>query len=188
MFLFYLTNVFINELFGKNGKNGSHVFPHAFSPSTPVDSFFTSDVINDKKSVRVKGNRNAGCIAQQYILLRKMKPRPLLVCYKYSRSNLSFISDKKMTKLMEWIGVFFIIVGIWYSLITEKIFPDLYRNNPNLVLMSPIFGLGLFAMYSVLLIAYRVYNFNDCFEAAEELKNEIQEAKKDLAKKGLLIH
>jgi Dolichol-phosphate mannosyltransferase subunit 3 (DPM3) len=30
-----------------------------------------------------------------------------------------------------------------------------------------------------------VYNFNDCAEAAEELKWQIEEAKADLTKKGL---
>jgi dolichyl-phosphate mannosyltransferase polypeptide 3 len=35
------------------------------------------------------------------------------------------------------------------------------------------------------MIAIRVYNFNDCTEAAEELKQQIEEAKADLTKKGL---
>ena len=34
-------------------------------------------------------------------------------------------------------------------------------------------------------IAVRVYNFDDCLEAAEELKGQIAEAKADLKNKGL---
>jgi dolichyl-phosphate mannosyltransferase polypeptide 3 len=34
-------------------------------------------------------------------------------------------------------------------------------------------------------IAYRVYSFNDCTEAAAELKQQIAEARADLKKKGL---
>jgi hypothetical protein len=41
----------------------------------------------------------------------------------------------------------------------------------------------LFSVFQV--IAVRVYNFDDCVEAAEELKGQIAEAKADLKKKGL---
>jgi dolichyl-phosphate mannosyltransferase polypeptide 3 len=37
---------------------------------------------------------------------------------------------------------------------------------------------------SVSIIAWRVYTFNDCKEAAKELKQEIADAKTDLRKKG----
>lgn len=40
---------------------------------------------------------------------------------------------------------------------------------------------------SVSIIAWRVYTFNDCEEAAKELKQEIKDAKADLSKKGFRI-
>ena len=37
------------------------------------------------------------------------------------------------------------------------------------------------------IIAWRVYTFNDCEEAARELKQEIKAAKEDLKKRGLKV-
>lgn len=39
--------------------------------------------------------------------------------------------------------------------------------------------------YSVFTILYRVFTFNDCPEAAEEIQKQIKEAKDDLTAKGL---
>ena len=39
-------------------------------------------------------------------------------------------------------------------------------------------------VYSVVVILYRVATFNDCNEAAIELKQQIEEARKDLKSKG----
>lgn len=40
---------------------------------------------------------------------------------------------------------------------------------------------------SVSIIAWRVYTFNDCKEAAEELQQEIKEAREDLKQRGLKL-
>jgi hypothetical protein len=40
-------------------------------------------------------------------------------------------------------------------------------------------------LFILQVIAVRVYNFDDCLEAAEELKQQTIEAKADLKKKGL---
>lgn len=39
-------------------------------------------------------------------------------------------------------------------------------------------------MYAVVTVLYRVFTFNDCPEAAEELQKQIDEAKADLSAKG----
>jgi dolichol-phosphate mannosyltransferase subunit 3 len=41
-----------------------------------------------------------------------------------------------------------------------------------------------FGLVSLAILIYRVLTFNNCDEAAEELKNEIAEARKDLTSKG----
>ena len=50
--------------------------------------------------------------------------------------------------------------------------------------MSPLKFFPLF-WFKFQVIVVRVYNFNDCTEAALELKQQIEEAKADLKKKGL---
>lgn len=39
-------------------------------------------------------------------------------------------------------------------------------------------------IYSVFTILYRVFTFNDCAEAAEEIQRQIKEARADLQSKG----
>lgn len=39
-------------------------------------------------------------------------------------------------------------------------------------------------MYAGVTVLYRVFTFNDCPEAAEELQKQIDEAKADLSAKG----
>lgn len=39
-------------------------------------------------------------------------------------------------------------------------------------------------IYSVFTILYRVFTFNDCAEAAEEIQRQIKEARVDLQSKG----
>lgn len=53
------------------------------------------------------------------------------------------------------------------------------------ILLLPVFLLAVFGVVSIAIIAYRVYTFNDCKEASEELQRQIKEAKADLTKKGL---
>ncbi|CAH1265548.1 DPM3 [Branchiostoma lanceolatum] len=50
---------------------------------------------------------------------------------------------------------------------------------------APMYLLMTFACYSLATIGYRVATFNDCEDAAKELQQEIEEARRDLMKKGL---
>lgn len=51
-------------------------------------------------------------------------------------------------------------------------------------LQMPIYALIVFGCYSLATIGYRVATFNDCVEASESLKQEINDARQDLSKKG----
>lgn len=42
-------------------------------------------------------------------------------------------------------------------------------------------------IYSVFIVLYRTFTFNDCPEAADEIQRQIKEAKEDLAAKGLKL-
>ena len=53
------------------------------------------------------------------------------------------------------------------------------------MLFWPVGLVATFGLISLTVIAKRVYDFNDCTEAAEELKRQIVEAKADLTAKGL---
>lgn len=88
-----------------------------------------------------------------------------------------------MTKLVEWITV---VTGI--SILWAIFAFDLIGNVPkyiqNAVLPLPIFLILGFGIISLGIIIYRVLTFNDCPEAAKELKAQIVEARKDLESKG----
>lgn len=89
-----------------------------------------------------------------------------------------------MTKLLEWLTGAVLFVGVWAYLFntTPENSADYARH---FVLFLPIYALLAFAVISVSIIAWRVYTFNDCEEAAKELQQEIKEAKADLRKRGL---
>lgn len=90
-----------------------------------------------------------------------------------------------MTKLLEWISIASALFAVWYSLIGGYVKHPLIETNMNLILVSPIIFVLLFGLYAAAVVLYRVFTFNNCEEAANELKLEIAEAKKDLSDKGL---
>ncbi|KAG8196036.1 hypothetical protein JTE90_029006 [Oedothorax gibbosus] len=86
-----------------------------------------------------------------------------------------------MTKLFEWLSGVALITSIWfYSLHNDFI---LKKHDLHSWLL-PVYGVVAFGIYSLLIILYRVFTFNDCKDAAEELKLEIKMAKEDLGRKG----
>ena len=96
-----------------------------------------------------------------------------------------------MTKLMEWLAGIAIILGTWMAILIERMNSEntniVWNVKPNayIVILWPIGLVAAFGIYSVIVIAKRVYDFNDCQEAAEELREQILEAKADLKSKGL---
>ena len=92
-----------------------------------------------------------------------------------------------MTKLTEWLCVVSVLGAIWVAVLTGRLFPGLAKDNFLFVAASPVLLVVLFGLYALTLLVYRVATFNDCDKAAEELREEIEAAKRDLRKKGLAL-
>ncbi|XP_049765690.1 dolichol-phosphate mannosyltransferase subunit 3 isoform X2 [Schistocerca cancellata] len=92
-----------------------------------------------------------------------------------------------MTKLMEWLLGVSLFASIWIALVTRQVHSRLLDEWMFLIKPLPLIVLILFGLYSIAVILWRVYNFNNCEDAAKELQMEIQEAKDDLKKKGFVF-
>jgi len=91
-----------------------------------------------------------------------------------------------MTKLMDWISCLVVLLSVWCTVVFELV-QGIPHNVYNAVLVFPLVMIILFGLYSVLIIAYRVITFNNCVEAAEELKDQIKQAKLDLTNQGMVF-
>ncbi|KAG5891800.1 hypothetical protein JTB14_006191 [Gonioctena quinquepunctata] len=89
-----------------------------------------------------------------------------------------------MTKLQEWLSGLGIMFAIWLYMISNREKNYFVRENYNFVFYSPVIFVVIFGVYAASVVLYRVYTFNDCPEAANELQIEIQEAKKSLTQLG----
>lgn len=87
-----------------------------------------------------------------------------------------------MVKAVRWISVLVVSVAVWlgalYAPFTRPHFLDL------MILYLPVAILILFGLFSFLFIIYGVVTFNDCPGEAEKLKQQIDEARRDLEKAG----
>jgi len=77
-------------------------------------------------------------------------------------------------------------MAVWFAIVTGYIQTDLSDATANVILVLPLLLLIGFGCFSIAVIGYRVKNFNDCVEASEELKKQIEEAKRDLEAKGFI--
>uniref|UniRef100_T1KVF0 Dolichol-phosphate mannosyltransferase subunit 3 n=1 Tax=Tetranychus urticae TaxID=32264 RepID=T1KVF0_TETUR len=63
-----------------------------------------------------------------------------------------------------------------------------FRDGPDKtrfhIFLSPIYLIILFGLVSLAIVLKRVLNFNDCENACQELKREIETARVDLKTKG----
>ncbi|XP_014236516.1 dolichol-phosphate mannosyltransferase subunit 3 [Trichogramma pretiosum] len=75
--------------------------------------------------------------------------------------------------------------GIWLSLYLK----NLDKNNDCECYLKylPLICVFVFGIYSLTVVIYRTFTFNNCEEAYEELLDEIKMARKDLIKKGVLF-
>lgn len=55
------------------------------------------------------------------------------------------------------------------------------------LLLLPFYALVLFGLVSATIVIYRTLTFNNCDQAAKDLKDEIVEAKEFLKKRGLIV-
>lgn len=91
--------------------------------------------------------------------------------------------SRVMTKLLEYLTLASALLSVWSALL----FSGLVQLGPEVrlhVLLSPVYAVALFGLISFVIVVYRTATFNDCPEAAEELKRQIQEARQDLTSKG----
>lgn len=91
-----------------------------------------------------------------------------------------------MTKLMEWLFGVSLFLAVWISIVFEYI-QGIPANYRRIALPMPIIFVGLFGIYSVFVILYRVATFNNCDEAEKELRRQTVEARKDLRSKGFVF-
>lgn len=92
-----------------------------------------------------------------------------------------------MTKLMEWLLFLTLFFGIWISVITGNINSVFITEWKQVILFFPLIDLILCGVYAAVVILYRVFTFNNCEKAAAELQEQIEDAKKDLQSKGIVL-
>lgn len=92
-----------------------------------------------------------------------------------------------MTKLLEWLFGVSVLGAVWASVCFDVFGLELPRSCREAAWPMPLYLLVSFGCYSLATVGYRVATFNDCDEAAKELREQIKEAKEDLRKKGLNI-
>ncbi|KYN42325.1 Dolichol-phosphate mannosyltransferase subunit 3 [Trachymyrmex septentrionalis] len=90
-----------------------------------------------------------------------------------------------MTKLLEWLSCATVIFGVWFATITSN--SVLVKEWREIILFLPIISLFLFGLYAIAVVLFRVLTFNNCESAAIELQRQIEEAKKDLQSKGIIL-
>ncbi|KAK3765468.1 hypothetical protein RRG08_017143 [Elysia crispata] len=87
-------------------------------------------------------------------------------------------------KLYQWLLAASIFMAAWLSYVAGFFQTNLRQEYHNIILVLPIYLLMAFASYSLALLGYRVATFNDCIDAAEELQEDVKEARKDLERIG----
>ena len=76
--------------------------------------------------------------------------------------------------------------AIWLRMLTM---PEVHDYIDHLhVLLIPVYAIVTFGLLSAVIVMYRVFTFNDCPEANQELMKQIEESKSDLKKKGFVFN
>lgn len=95
-----------------------------------------------------------------------------------------FFTEIIMTKLLEWLLGVGLFSSVWGSLLTINLQWHVDNYWKTVVLPLPLYLIGLFGVYALCTVLWRVYNFNNCEEAAIELSEQIKTARSELGKKG----
>lgn len=90
-----------------------------------------------------------------------------------------------MTKLAQWLWGLALLGSAWAALALSP--PGLRLPAPyrQALLPLPVYLLVAFGCYALATVGYRVATFNDCEEAAAELREHINTAREDLRRRGL---
>ncbi|XP_013791700.1 dolichol-phosphate mannosyltransferase subunit 3-like isoform X2 [Limulus polyphemus] len=89
-----------------------------------------------------------------------------------------------MIKLLQWLLGLGLFMAAWAILLSGRFLVKIPEEQMLHVWLVPVYTLGTFGLACLSIIMYRVYNFNNCEAAAEELKMQIKEGKEDLKKRG----
>ncbi|KAM6106409.1 dolichol-phosphate mannosyltransferase subunit 3 [Pterocles gutturalis] len=90
-----------------------------------------------------------------------------------------------MTKLGQWLCGFILLGSAWATLALAPPGLRLPAAFREVLLPFPVYLLVAFGCYSLATVGYRLATFNDCEEAAVELREDIGEAREDLRRRGL---
>jgi len=86
-----------------------------------------------------------------------------------------------MTKLAEWVFGLGLFVSTWYLIFTRKIESSFTDSE---ILLAPIVLVAIIGVVLLSILIRRISTFNDCPEAAAELRKQIEQAREDLTSKG----
>jgi len=86
-----------------------------------------------------------------------------------------------MTKLAEWVFGLGLFVSTWYLIFTRKIESSFTDSE---ILLAPIVLVAIIGVVLLTILIRRISTFNDCPEAAAELRKQIEQAREDLTSKG----
>lgn len=80
------------------------------------------------------------------------------------------------------------LIAIWVALLNDWLpyTHNFTRKYYELILYLPVYAIILLGIYATCNVFYGVATFNDCPEAREELKKEIDDAKEDLRKRKVI--
>ncbi|XP_056154741.1 dolichol-phosphate mannosyltransferase subunit 3 [Lampris incognitus] len=92
-----------------------------------------------------------------------------------------------MTKLLEWVFGLLILGTAWALVTFDLLDLNLPQTYKEVAWPMPMYLIVTFGCYSLAILGYRVATFNDCDDAAKELREQIKEAKEDLRQKGLKL-
>lgn len=87
-----------------------------------------------------------------------------------------------MTKLTEWLIAFGVSASVWYFVFTGKIQTSLSESE---IIAAPFVIVAIVGLIVLAILVNRIATFNDCPEAAAELRKQIKQAKEDLSEKGI---
>lgn len=86
-----------------------------------------------------------------------------------------------MTKLAEWCAGLGLTLTLWYLLYARVIETALTDSE---ILLGPFVGVAVVGLIVLAVLVNRIRTFNDCPEAAAELRKQIAQAREDLTAKG----
>uniref|UniRef100_A0A0N4TNG6 Dolichol-phosphate mannosyltransferase subunit 3 n=1 Tax=Brugia pahangi TaxID=6280 RepID=A0A0N4TNG6_BRUPA len=80
------------------------------------------------------------------------------------------------------------LIAIWVALLYDWLpyTRNFTRKYYEFILYLPIYAIFLLGIYAMCNVLYGVATFNDCHQAREELKKEIEDAKADLKRRNVI--